>query len=108
MFKLPKWNIEELTGYVPQTTFWNDFSIADQFGTDAIQDTYNRAFASWKHDAVYLTELVMVLNHKCWYHYHQKNEKFQKLYSKLYYQAHDWALDNLKDKDIEYYLRTLD
>lgn len=31
-----------------QTTFWEDFSIADHFGLNAIQDTYNRAFAEWK------------------------------------------------------------
>ena len=28
------WNIEELTGYKPFTTFYEDFSIADAFGTD--------------------------------------------------------------------------
>ena len=26
-------------GYELQTTFWNDFSIADRFGLSAIQDT---------------------------------------------------------------------
>ena len=31
-------------GYELQTTFWNDFSIADRFGLSAIQDTFNRAF----------------------------------------------------------------
>ena len=30
------------------TTFPMDFSIADKFGTDAIRDTYNRAFNEWK------------------------------------------------------------
>lgn len=38
------WNIEALTGYVPKTTFYTDFSIADRFGTAAIEDTYRRAF----------------------------------------------------------------
>lgn len=31
-------------GYELLTSFWEDFSIADQFGLKAIQDTYNRAF----------------------------------------------------------------
>lgn len=31
-------------GYQPKTTFWMDFSIADRFGTEAIVDTYERAF----------------------------------------------------------------
>ena len=35
-------------GYELQTTFWNDFSIADRFGLSAIQDTFNRAFKEWK------------------------------------------------------------
>lgn len=48
--KLPRWNIEEMCGYKPFTTFWDDFSIADNFGIDAICDTYNRAFQEWKTD----------------------------------------------------------
>ena len=51
-------------GYELQTTFWNDFSIADRFGLSAIQDTFNRAFKEWKENYKYLTELVLVLNHK--------------------------------------------
>ena len=27
-------------GYEEQTTFWDDFSIADAFGKEAIQDKY--------------------------------------------------------------------
>lgn len=33
------WNIQEMTGYEPKTTFYTDFSIADNFGIDAIKDT---------------------------------------------------------------------
>lgn len=38
--KVPKWNIESETGYKPRTTFWQDFSIADAFGGDAVTDTF--------------------------------------------------------------------
>ena len=48
------------------TTFWDDFSIADRFGVSAVRDTFNRAFAEWKEDYQYLTELILVLNHKIW------------------------------------------
>ena len=67
--KVPKWNIESETGYKPRTTFWQDFSIADAFGGDAVTDTFHRAFNEWKDNCVYITELVMVLNHKIaqWY-----------------------------------------
>lgn len=62
--KVPVWNIESLCGYKPMTTFWQDFSIADAFGIAAVVDTFKRAFKEWKDNYKYLTELVMVLNHK--------------------------------------------
>ena len=42
--------VEAHTGYRPFTTFFEDFSIADNFGLDAIKDTYNRTFNEWKND----------------------------------------------------------
>ena len=76
--KVPMWNIESETGYKPRTTFWQDFSIADAFGGDAVTDTFHRAFNEWKDNCVYITELVMVLNHKIaqWY---EKNMELAKL-----------------------------
>ena len=69
---MKNWNIEEMTGYHPITTFYQDFSIADAFGESAIRDTYNRSFNVWKNNYKYLTELVMVLNWKIWEHYLNK------------------------------------
>ena len=57
----PEWQ-EQRTS----STFWMDFSIADRFGLNAIQDTFNRAFGEWKSNYKMLTELVGVLNHKIW------------------------------------------
>ena len=94
-------------GYESFTTFWDDFSIADAFGTAAIKDTYNRAFNEWKNDYKYLTELVMVLNHKCWY-YNDKKEDYCELYADLYEKAYQWGLDNLKDDELTYFWSTLD
>ena len=45
---IPKWNITEITGYDPMTTFWQDFSMADKFGNEAIADTYRKVKAEWK------------------------------------------------------------
>lgn len=89
------------------TTFWMDFSIADAFGVDAIQDTFNRAFEGWKSNYKYLTELAMVLNHKCcdWY---EKNNTYSELYSDLYYQVRDYAYDNLKGEELDFYYRVTD
>ena len=41
------WNIEELTGYKPKTTFYSDFSIAEKFGEDAILETYKNFRHYW-------------------------------------------------------------
>ena len=106
--KLPAWNITELTGYEPVTTFWNDFSIADSFGADAVRDTYRRAFDEWKDDCAYLTELVMVLNHKCWLHHDCGDEDMSMLYESLYVETARYAEDNLKGDDLSYYLQTTD
>lgn len=94
-------------GYKSQTTFYMDFTIADAFGVDAIKDTFNRAFKEWKDNVVYLTELVIVLNMKCW-DWHEKNENYSELYGDLYYQARDYALDNLKGEDFDYYYKWTD
>ena len=86
-------------GYEPITTFWDDFSIADVFGASAVKDTYKRAFNEWKTNYKYLTELVMVLNHKIWQHY-QKNETLATLKDKLWRAADEWACDNLKGDEL--------
>lgn len=96
------------TDYEMQTTFWTDFSIADVFGVEAVQDTYDRAIEEWKDHAVYLTELVMVLNHKCWQHYDAGHGSLCKKYEELYYKADTYAMDHLKGDDLQYYLQTTD
>ena len=101
------WPIEELTGYKPQTTFWLDFTIADKFGADAIRDTYNRAFEEWKHDHIYLTDLVMVLNWKIWQHY-KNNEAVARIYNELWEMADQYAVENLTGAELEYFYTTTD
>lgn len=101
------WNIEQLTGYKPMTTFYEDFSIADMFGVSAVKDTYKRAFREWKTDYQYLTELVMVLNWKIFEHYN-RNDTLAELYDTLFREADEWAYNNLKDEALHYYLATTD
>jgi len=93
-----------------QTTFWEDFSIADAFGDDAIKDTYKRAFEEWKEDLVYLTELVIVLNLKSWQWYEYKNDERSAIYSDLYYQTNSYAWDFVGDdkEKADYYFRMTD
>ena len=97
-----------LLDYECQTTFWQDFTIADKFGLEAVKDTYNRARTEWGDDRIYGTELSMVLNHKCWQHYNAKNTVLSKLYAELWEEYHGFVLDNWKGEDLQYYLRITD
>lgn len=97
----------EMSGYQPKTTFWSDFSIADAFGQSAVKDTYNRAFNDWKNNAEYITELTLILNWKIWY-WKDKNEALARLYDQLWQECDAWCMENLKDEDLQYYLRTTD
>ena len=101
------WNIEALTGYKPITTFWEDFSIADAFGVDAIKDTYKRAFEEWKSDYKYVTELVMVLNWKLW-EWYDKDMVIGETYNELWKKADEWCCDNLKGDELIYFYQTTD
>lgn len=101
------WNIEALTGYKPKTTFWSDFTIADAFGVSAIRDTFKRAFAEWKGNHIYLTELVIVLNWKAW-QYANKNNKYCTVYQELWEAADRYAVENLKGDELSYFFATTD
>lgn len=95
-------------GYTTITTFWDDFSIADAYGIRAIKNTYERSFNDWKDDYQYLTELVMVLNWKLWYHYENGNEEYAKLYNELWKEADMYAMDNLQGNELSYFIATTD
>lgn len=101
------WNIEATTGYHPITTFWQDFSIADTFGKDAVENTFRRAFDEWKEDYRFLTELVLVLNHKIWQH-HGHNALLAQTYDRLWREADQYAVDNLTGDALMYYYEITD
>lgn len=95
-------------GYELTTSFWSDFSIADRFGINAIKDTFKRAFEEWKNDCVYLTELCIVTNLKCWEHYSKGNGKVSELYSGYYYKVRNYALSHLKKDELTFFIETTD
>ena len=100
----PEENIDE-RGY--ETTFYRDFSIAERFGDSSIEDTFNRAFNGWKSNCKYLTELVIVLNHKI-FDWAPRNEARGRLYEKLWRKAAAYAEGNLKGDELNYYYRKTD
>ncbi len=99
--------IKGLNGYEAITTFWSDFSIADHFGPAAIQNTFDRAFQQWKGNYKYLTELVLVLNHKIWQHY-ETNETYGTLYNDLWEKADAYAVSNLEGEQLEWFYQWTD
>lgn len=109
VFRFPQetWNITELTGYEPMTTFWQDFAIADRFGDKAIKDTYRHVKAEWKDNYVYWTELCLVLNHRCWKWYNENSYSRSELYQRLYEEANEMTYDWL-EKWQAYYFRITD
>ena len=105
--KIKTWNIEALTGYKPFTTFYEDFSIADAFGIDAIKSTYRHAFMNWKSDYKYITEFIMALNWKIHEHYGH-NDDYARVYDELWRAADEWAMENLKGEELQYYYEVTD
>ena len=99
--------LEEAEELRVQTTFWQDFSIAEVFGADAVQDTFDRAFREWRSDYRYLTELVMTLNHKCWAWY-GTNDELAHLYNDLFFKADAWACENLEGEELSFFYRVTD
>lgn len=100
--------METMFGYSTITTFWQDFSIADQFGIPAIEDTYKRSFDEWKDDYRYLTELVLVLNWKIWEHWEKEHLATARVYDALWREASKYAETHLKGEELAYYLRITD
>ncbi len=85
-----------------ETTFWEDFTIADKFGKSAIEDTYKRSLKSFKGNIKYMTELAMTLNHKIWQLY-ETNEPLAKVYNKLWQQCEDYIYENFNGDDLSFY-----
>lgn len=99
----------EMNGYEVVTTLYQDFTIADAFGLDAVRDTYNRVFKEWKHSAEFMTELSLVLNHKIWEHWHKANNSALSIgYDTLWKQHDEWCMTNLSDEEIQYYVKITD
>ena len=98
----------ELSGYETKTTFYSDFTIADAFGEAAVIDTFDRSFASFNRNVVYMTELSMVLNHKLWEMYHAKNETLMNVYDALWKKTDEYCINTFKGDDLSYYLHTTD
>ena len=94
-------------GYKVKTTFWDDFTIAETFGVEAIKETYGRMLDEWKTNYIFLTELVLILNWKIW-HWYKKDEDIARVYNDLWEQTENYAYDHLRGEELKYFIRTID
>ena len=94
-------------GYEMQTTFVEDFMLADLFGINAVKDTFERAFEDWKDNYVYLTELVIALNWGIWRNY-ETYEPLARVYNELWKKADLYAQENLKGEELSFFYRVTD
>lgn len=94
--------------YETITTFWADFAIAEAFGVESVKDTFERCMEEWKSDIKFMTELVLVLNHRSWYKYDKGEEALSRLYADLYYKADAYVNSHFSEEDFEYYFNITD
>ena len=105
--QLQKLALEKEFNYKFETTFWEEFSIADQYGSEGIVEHYNLVFNQWKDNLKYLTEMVLVLNWKI-YQWYQVDDTLGKTYDELWKRTDQYVLDTFKGDKLHYYLSTLD
>ena len=89
------------------TTFWEEFSISESYGSDEIRKHYDLVFDQWKDNLKYLTELVLVLNWKI-FQWYQVDDTIGMTYDELWKRTDGFAMKTLQGEDLDYYLSILD
>ena len=102
-----KQSLERQFDFHFETTFWEEFSIADNYGSEGVIEHYNLVFNQWKDNLRFLTELVLVLNWKI-YQWYQGDDNLGMTYDELWKMTDGYALETLKGDDLHYYLSILD
>lgn len=99
--------LEETFDFKFESTFWEEFSFAEDYGSEGVREHYDLVFNQWKDNLKYLTELVLVLNWKIstWY---GVDDTLGLTYDQLWKETDGYALETLKGDDLHYYLHTLD
>ena len=101
------WNIQELTGYKPFTTFYTDFSISEIFGIDSIVDTYNICLMNWKTNYKYITELYLVINWKM-FRWYNNDRRYYECYLNLFRELEKWVHENFSKEELEFFYKKTD
>ena len=104
---LEKLALEKMLDYKFESTFWEEFSIAEDYGAEGVKEHYDLVFEQWKDNLKFLTELVLVLNIKIFIWY-GVDDSIGKMYDQRWKETDGYALETLKGDDLHYYLSTLD
>lgn len=92
--------------------FWEAFDNAEEAGEATVITIARMLYLRWRDQIHELTDLVMVINHKSWDHYRRGDAAFQELYTDLYYEYYEKAINylesNKRDEELSYFIRTLD
>lgn len=103
--------VYNMSGYKRKTTFFSDLCIAEMIGgADSVKETYTRVMKEWITNVEYITEFIMVLNHKCWIFYEKGMMDMSKLYHDLYHDAYGRVAEHYDgdEKASRYIFETLD
>ena len=88
--------------------------ITKEFERDneKIKELARKKFEEYKDDYKKLTWFIMALNHLCWEWHSIGNSKLSELYSDLYYEYDEKAIDYLEKhntkEELSYFFKTLD
>ena len=77
------------------TTFFADFLVAEAClggEPNALNDTWNRVWKSWKNNAKYMVELCLCMNHLCWMH--ENEQSLCEWYADKYHICNDRIFSN--------------
>ncbi len=101
-------NPESFYGRQDTTTWLGDFLTAEDFGADAVKDTFDRGFYNWKDDPEMLGWMAVTLNHRLWTHFEEGNEELAKLYDELWRKADKYAKTHFEGDDFTVYFEITD
>lgn len=90
------------------STFASDFAIADAFGADAVEDTYERSMASFNEDVLMLTEMSLVLNWAIWRYWELHEHELSIMYDKLWKKLDNYIMSHFTGDELEFYIKTTD
>ena len=90
------------------STFASDFAIADAFGADAVEDTYERSMASFSEDVFMLTEMSLVLNWAIWRYWELHEHELSIMYDKLWKKLDNYMMSHFTGDELQFYIKTTD